>query len=290
MSDSVAANDGVVAPISASNDNGSGFTDDLTRAPLWARYALSLLFVAIAVVLTFVVEHVVALPNLSLIFVLPVVAAATLLGWGPSLIAGLSSALAYDFFFTEPFYSFRIASPSDLWATGLLLVIAAVVSTLAAEARSRAIEARRAADQALALQTLAHVVIESRPKAEVLQAAATALGRIFQSPAVIFAEQGVDLRPVATAREPVITEAETEAARGALATRLVARAETYPYDQSAFDFWPVISRAGSRFVLGVSFADTARGRPNAPERLVEIVGAYLAVALGREGNGKAAPR
>ena len=76
------------------------------------------------------------LPPLE-IFVLPVVIAATALGWGPSLLAVSTSVLAFDFFFTEPFYSFRIASPSDVWAAALLLVIAAIVSTIAAESRRR---------------------------------------------------------------------------------------------------------------------------------------------------------
>ena len=264
------------SPSSAAAD--SGFPDELTQAPLLARYGLSLLFVAVAVVLAFVVEHLIAPPNLSLIFVLPVVAAATLLGWGPSLIAGLAGVLAYDFFFTEPKYSFEIARPADLWATALLLVIAAIVSTLAAEARRRALEARRAADQALALQALAHVVIEARPRADVVQAAAAALNRIFRVPAVIYAETAGAVRPVATAGDPVLTAAEEEAAKGALDMRHPARAEVYPYDRSTFDFWPVVSRSGARFVLGVSFGATGDDRPAAPERLVEVVGAYLAAA------------
>lgn len=266
-------------PAPPANDAAdTGFSDELMRAPLLARYGLSLLFVAIAVVLAVVVEHLIAPPNLSLIFVLPVVAAATLLGWGPSLIAGLAGVLAYDFFFTEPKYSFEIARPADIWATALLLVIAAIVSTLAAEARRRALEARRAADQALALQALAHVVIEARPQADVVQAAAAALNRIFLAPAVIFAEADGAVRPVATAGDPVLTAAEEEAAEGALEMRHPARADAYPYDRSAFDFWPVVSRSGARFVLGVGFGATGDGRPAAPERLVEVVGAYLAAA------------
>jgi K+-sensing histidine kinase KdpD len=291
VSDQLTLDEGAPSPISASDgDADGGFADELTRAPLLVRYGLSLVFVVLAVVLAFVVEHLIAPPNLSLIFVLPVVAAATLLGWGPSLIAGMASVLAYDFFFTEPRYSLRIASSSDIWATALLLVIAAIVSTLAAEARRRALEARRAADQALALQALAHVVIESRPAPEVLQAAATALNRIFQAPAVIFAGDGAALHPVAKAGRPKVTLEDEEAAKGALDMRHAARAETYPYDQSAFDLWPVISRSGARYVLGVNFGETGRGRPLAPERLVEIVGAYLAAALGRTDAGKPAPR
>jgi hypothetical protein len=95
---------------------------------------------------------------------------------------------------------------------------------------------------------------------------------------VIYAETAGAVRPVATAGGPVLTGAEEEAAKGALDMRHPARADVYPYDRSAFDFWPVVSRSGARFVLGVGFGASGDDRPAAPERLVEVVGAYLAAA------------
>jgi K+-sensing histidine kinase KdpD len=162
---------------------------------------------------------------------------------------------------------------------GLLLVVAAAVSTIAAESRRRALEARRAADQAQALQALAHVVIEARPQAEVVSAAATALRRIFRAPAVVFMQTGKAFAPVASAGAVKITVAEAEAAKGALDTRLPARAETYPYDQSTFDFWPIGAAKDPACVIGVSFGRSGRERPPTPERFVEIVAAYLAAAF-----------
>jgi two-component system sensor histidine kinase KdpD len=252
--------------------------------PLVARYAASLLLVAAATLLAFIVDHVIAAPNLTLIFVVPVVIAATALGWGPSLLAVSTSVLAFDFFFTAPFYSFRIASPSDIWAAGLLLVIAAIVGAIAAESRRRAVEARGGAEQAQALQALAHVVIESRPQSEIVDAAATALSQIFGAPAVVFMQRASAFGPVATAGGAKITTAEAEAAKGALDTRLPARAETYPYHQSTFDFWPVATPNDSGCVIGVSFGRSGRGRPVAPERFVEIVAACLASAFRASGK------
>ena len=64
----------------------AGLRDDAPQAgaaepsgvlPLAAQYGLSLLFVALATGLAFVVDHLMAAPNLTLIFVLPVMAAAT---------------------------------------------------------------------------------------------------------------------------------------------------------------------------------------------------------------------
>ena len=269
-------------PLAAGSGPPNAASDNALRIPPAAQYAAALLFVAVATVLAFVVDHLIAAPNLTLIFVLPVVLAATGFGWGPALAAAGTGALAFDYFFTAPFYSFRITSPSDLWAAGLLLVIAAIVSGVAAEARRRSIEARRAAEQAQALQALAHVVIESRPQKQILQAAATALNQIFAAPAVIFMEQGRTFGPVATAGAPSITAAEEEAARGSLASHAPLRAEMYPYDRSKFDLWPVATPAGFRCVVGVDFTRSRRDRPTAPQSFVEVVSGYLAAAFAEK--------
>jgi two-component system sensor histidine kinase KdpD len=133
------------------------------------------------------------------------------------------------------------------------------------------------------------VVIEQRPQADIVQAAAAALNRIFRAPAVIFVERDGALRPAAAAGGATVTDAEHEAAQGALAARLAARAEVYPYDQSRFDFWPVATRSGGGCVVGVDFTRADQGRPPSPERFVEVVLAYLAIAFGAPAKSRPAP-
>lgn len=258
--------------------------------PLAGQYVLSLLMVGAATLLAFAVDKLIAAPNLTLIFVLPVIIAGTAFGWGPSLVAVAAGVLAFDFFFTQPYFSFRISSPSDIWAAGLLLVIAAIVTTVAAESRRRSLEARRAADRAEALQALAHVVIEARPRDEVVQAAAAALHQVFRAPAVIFLQEAGVFRRAASAGRPRVAAADEEAAQGALSDRLHTRAGTYPYDRAAFDFWPVEAPSGCDCVIGVDFTHAEGERPDGPERFVDVVAAYLAVALGAGPGGAARTR
>eukprot|EP01030_Chromulinospumella_sphaerica_P016753 gene16753-16569_t len=115
----------------------------------------ALAMTAVAALLTIALEQVLPVPNLSLVFVLPVVVAAVTLGWGPSLTAVASSVLAYNFFLIEPRYTFRVADPSNVLALLLLLVVAAIVSAVAAQARRRALDGQRAADQAAARSAVA---------------------------------------------------------------------------------------------------------------------------------------
>ena len=252
--------------------------------PAAAQYGLTLVFVALAGILAFVVEHLVAAPNLTLIFVLPVVVSAVAFGWTPALAAAVAGVLTFDYFFTQPYFSLRIESSNDLWDAALLLVIGMIVSSVAAESRRRTLEAREAAEQAKALQELAHLVIERRPEQEVLRAAAAALQRAFHAPALILLKSGDSVAPVATAGSPQLTDADREAAVAALDSHLALRAGTYPYDKSAFDFWPVAARGGLAWIIGVSFVRTRRERPASPERYVDIVRGYLAAAVGSSGE------
>ncbi|MEI9965429.1 MAG: DUF4118 domain-containing protein [Caulobacteraceae bacterium] len=251
-------------------------------AALAVQYGSAVGLVAIATLLAFVASNVVASANLTLIFVLPVVVAAAVFGWGPSVAAIAASLLAYDFFFTRPYFTLRMDDPRDIWAAGLLLVTAGIVSTVAGQSRRRALAERRAAERAEALQSVAHLVIERRPQAEIVEAAAAALSRAFATPAVIFSEVDGRVTVEATAGGAAVSEVDLDAAKGAVDTGKHIHAETYPYDRTKFDFWPVRAAAARRYVLAVDFSRSAAGRPSNPDRFVEIVGAY--VAIGRAGK------
>jgi two-component system sensor histidine kinase KdpD len=261
--------------------------------PVAGQYVVALLMVTAATLIAFVVDTLVAAPNLTLIYVLPVVVAATAFGWGPSLFSAVAGVLAFDFFFTQPHFSWRMASPADIWAAALLLAVAAIVTSVAASSRRRALEARRAAEQADALQSLAHRVVEARPRAELLQAAAATLHEIFRAPAVIFLQEADGgLLRAATAGQPEIGPADEEAARGAISAGLHTRAETYPYGETEFEFWPVAASSGGACVIGLDFTRGGRERPEAPERFIAVVAAWLAVALraGSAGGGVTSPK
>jgi K+-sensing histidine kinase KdpD len=101
---------------------------------------------------------------------------------------------------------------------------------------------------------------------------------MFDAPAVILAEKAGELSPAAGSGAASLSTADQEAAQWALANGKPTRAETYPFDQAAFDFWPVLTPTSRRLVLGVKFTESPDGRPKAPERLVDLVAGYLAAA------------
>jgi len=267
-------------------DAGIALAERPQRLPPAAAYALSVLMVAAATLAAVLVDQVQKVPNLSLIFVLPVIIAAVSFGWGPALAAAVTGVLAFNFFLIAPRYTLNVSDPANIWALALLLITAAIVSAVAAQSRRRAEEAWNAADQATALQALARSLVGASGDAGSATASAQALARLFQSPAVVLLHGENELAVAAQAGEGAgageLSAADREAAGWALAARMPTRGGAYPVEAAAYDFWPVVTPQRQQAVIGVSISLREAGRPDNPERLVEIVGGYLAVALDRE--------
>ncbi len=240
-----------------------------------AHYLVALVLVALATAVASAVQNLISAANLTLIYVLPVIISASASGWGPSLLAIVAGVVAFDFFFTAPYYSLVITDPTEIWAAMLLLVIGTIVASVSAQSRRRALEATEAAERAEALHSVAHAAIHARSQQEVVDVAAAALNRMFAAPALIFMERGSRLDVSATAGGATSTEADHDAARGALSTHLQTRGENYPYEQTYFDFWPISTSTGLNYVLGVDFAHAARERPEATDGLIESVAGYI---------------
>jgi two-component system, OmpR family, sensor histidine kinase KdpD len=104
-------------------------------------YAFALLIVAVAVGLGIVVWPWMGAKAIDLLFITGVVAVAVRHGLWPSLFASVASALCYNFFFSEPFYTFTISEPADAIAVVFFFIVAILVSNVAARARVQAVTA-----------------------------------------------------------------------------------------------------------------------------------------------------
>ena len=102
-------------------------------------------------VLIGLVRAFIAIPNLSVLYLLPVMFCAVTWGWWFALAAALLGFLSYNFFFIEPVHTFTISDPEEWVALLIFLAVAAVTSNLAARERARREEARRQARTATLL-------------------------------------------------------------------------------------------------------------------------------------------
>lgn len=258
----------------------------LSNAPVVIRYLIAFAMTAITTVVAVGLDSAVTIPNLSLVFVVPVLIAAVAFGLGPSLGSAVLGALAYNFFLTEPRFTLRVDAPANIWAIGLLFVIGVIASAVASTARRRADDAALSKRQAALVQSYGQNLVAADTPEAIFSRTADALEALFKVPVVLMliTEDSVDLALRRGNVEPA--PVDIEAARSSLTTGKVAVADVYPFDASRFDFWPVMTSAGSRAVIGLAF--DPQERPPQPGTLVELVASLMALALDRqhlrEGN------
>jgi K+-sensing histidine kinase KdpD len=252
-------------------------SDLAPEAPALVGYLASFAMTAVATIVAVGVDSAVTIPNLSLIFVVPVIVAGVGFGLGPSLCSAILGALAYNFFLTEPRYSLAVDDPANIWAIGLLFVVGLIVSGIAFTSRRRAMDSALLRRQAMVLQGYSRDVVAADNEKTIAAITSSALAALFQVPVVVMlvAEGKVASVERVGGVEPQETDFET--ARS-LATGTVVRAGVYP-SASRFDFWSVATAVG-RVVIGLAFEPGER--PSAPDTLVDIVGGILGLALDRQ--------
>ncbi len=247
------------------------------EAPAVLGYLVSVAMTAVATVVAVGVDSAVTIPNLSLIFVVPVIVAGVGFGLGPSLCSAILGALAYNFFLTEPRYSLVVDDPANIWAIGLLFVVGLIVSGIAFTSRRRAMDSARLRRQATVLQGYSREVVAADNEKAIAAITSSALAALFQVPVVVILVTEGKVVSVERVGGVEPQEADFEAAQS-LATGTVVRAGVYP-SASRFDFWSVATAVGQA-VIGLAFEPDER--PSAPDTLVDIVGGILALALDRQ--------
>jgi len=245
-----------------------------------ARYFAAVAMTAVATIIAVGVDMKVTIPNLSLVFVVPVIIAGVSLGLGPSLCAAVLGALAFNFFLTEPRYSLAVDDPANIWAIGLLFVVGVIASGVAFTSHRRAIEAAALRRQVNLLEGYTRELVAAENPNAAVSIASRVLAALFQVPAVVMLvnESGTVFREQVGEIEP--RESDLEAARSALTTGAAARSGVYPNLTSRFDFWPLETSYGQKAAVGLAFDPDER--PARPDDLINIVARLLGLALERQ--------
>jgi two-component system sensor histidine kinase KdpD len=104
-------------------------------------YVAALIAVAAATGLGALIQTWVGTANVDLVFLTAIVTIAVRFGLLPSLLASVAASLAYNFFFLPPIFTFTITDPTNLLAFGFFILVAVIVSTVAARGRTQAVAA-----------------------------------------------------------------------------------------------------------------------------------------------------
>ncbi len=120
-----------------------GIAETPVAVPLEPRaFAGSFAISAAGLGAALLLQRALAVSNVALVLLVAVLASAVVYGLWPSLFACLLLALAYNFFFLPPLYTFTIAQPENIVTLLVFTLVAAIASNLTARVRMQAIVAR----------------------------------------------------------------------------------------------------------------------------------------------------
>ncbi|HEX6510050.1 MAG TPA: ATP-binding protein [Chloroflexota bacterium] len=125
-------------------------------------------------------EHFAHIPNISLLYLPPILLTAVSFGTGPSLAAATLAVLQYDFFLLQPIHTFSIGHAEDILAFIIFLIVAVLTSQLAAQARERVEAAQRRARESTTLYELGQALMSTRDVDQILDAITQRIVDVFR--------------------------------------------------------------------------------------------------------------
>jgi two-component system sensor histidine kinase KdpD len=146
---------------------------------LGTAYPLTLLMIVAVTGIGSGLFHILALGNVALLYLLPVMVASSLYGLWPGIFAGIASSLAYNFFFLPPVGTFSVSNPENVVTLLVLLGVALVTSQFASRARTQADLAGSSARQNAAIAGFSRQLTAAGNEEELMQAICAEVARLF---------------------------------------------------------------------------------------------------------------
>jgi two-component system sensor histidine kinase KdpD len=240
-------------------------------------YTLSALAVAGATVLSTAIRDAVHPSDLSLVFLPVVLIAALRYGLWPSVLTSVLCVLSWNFFFLPPTLTFAIADPQDLLTLILFLIVALVVSNLAALKRRQGDAIAARAKTTAQLYEFSQQIAAVRSLTQLVDIIALTIGAMRDGGVLVMLPRGGSLvvcaayPPVGAMSGPTRAAAQ-RAWTGGDAPEAEAEAEDQPYL-----FAPLRTGAGIIGVIGLE----RQSAPVEPDRLLSILIDHAAVAIER---------
>jgi two-component system, OmpR family, sensor histidine kinase KdpD len=196
------------------------------------------------------------LGNVALLYLVPVMVAASLFGLRAGLFAGLASSLAYNFFFLPPTGTLTINNPENVVTVFVLLGVAFVTSQFAARTRAQADLAQSSARANAALAGFLGQLTKINGEEELAQAICGEIGRIFDVRTVLLTSSpdGPHVRAANPAEDRLDT-IELAAASWVLDRGQPAGRGSDTLTASDWLFYPLRSATGTLAAIGMSRDD-----------------------------------
>lgn len=219
-------------------------------------------------------------PAISMFFLAAVLLCANRFGTGSALVAAVLSFFAYNFFFIAPIHTLTVASPHELLALTVFLLVAIITGSLSGRVREQSDAAGRRIFQTQMLFDFSRKLSATATLDDVLWAVASQTASAIRGETIVLlAENGELAIKAAFPPEDSMGASEWTAARWALNHREAAGLRTTTLPNAHFTFRPLQTPRGVVGVIGL--------RPGAAElsaeddRVVEALVDQTTVAIER---------
>jgi two-component system sensor histidine kinase KdpD len=226
------------------------------------------------------------LPNISLVYVVPVLVAAARHGLVPSLWVSGLSVLSFNFFFLPPLYQFTITDPANVVALFFFMFVAVAASALGTRTRAQAEAARREARTNAELYAFSRKIAGVIDLDDLLWIVVTHLARLMNAEVAILmpeksaAEAGKLVLRAAFPPDSEFTDADLAAARWSWDQERPTGRGTDTLPGGRWLFMPIQTSRSSIAVVGV-LSKKEGEMTSAARQLLEAVGNQTAVAIER---------
>ena len=232
-------------------------------------YAAILALIAAATLLGTITEPLIGKGGTDLIYLLPVIAASGRFGLRLGILTGILSALAYNFFFLPPLYTFTVSDPQSLLTLFVLFAIAIFTAELAGRLKGRANLGARSAHENAAIAAFGQALARESDWASTSRVVCEEMARILDVNVVLLNQRDGVLTIVAACPESTpLGPVDQAAAEWAAGRGEAAGAGTATLNAADWQFHPLKTALGVLAVIGLARED---GR--------EPVGADRAVLL-----------
>ncbi|NMY39504.1 MULTISPECIES: sensor histidine kinase KdpD [unclassified Pseudomonas] len=247
---------------------------------VWFDYGLALLATVLASALAWGVSSVLALPNISMVFLAAVLLVAVRSSLGPALACAAMSFLAYDFLFIPPNFSFSIQREEDVLTLVFFLLMAALTGNLAARQRRQLQALRETQQETSELLDLSRKLTAATDRKAVVNAAAQHLSGWKELNLCLLNRDGSGGWTVETGGPLQFNEAERAAADWAWSHEQPAGKGTGTLPMGRWWWWPLTVDDGPLALLGVSPKE-GQALSGQRRRLLMALSQPLAQALAR---------
>lgn len=255
----------------------------LTEKFSWRPYGYAAGLVALATLAAFGVWQMLPLPNISLVFVVAVLLTAIYCGLLPSIFASLASFLAYNFFFTEPYFTLNVFHRHELFTILFFLVVAVIVGNLAARLKTQVEVMRTATKRTSNLYEFSRKIAAASSLDDVLWAATHHVASTLQCRSLVLLPDKDGHLQIAAGFPPEdrLSPVDREAAERAWTKGEPTGLTSGIVSEVGWLFLPLQTRRGAVGLVGISF-EGKRFALNADQRrLLDALADQVAVAVER---------